>query len=104
MVVEGSSTVAGADTYDSVHPKKIFIQGLAKITSELEGDERRAELERAFHKYGGNEGAHCMIHKNKPEVHVNLPIPFYMLYPARFSFFRCYCHSSIELYVCLCRT
>jgi len=66
MAAEGNNSVAGADTYDSVHPKKIFIQGLAKITSELEGTERRAELERAFHKYGGNEGMNDYIRNNKP--------------------------------------
>ena len=47
------SGVAGANTYDSVHKKKLFISGLSKLHTDPEVDLRRAELERAFRKYGG---------------------------------------------------
>lgn len=50
------SGVAGANTYDSVHKKKLFISGLSKLHMDPEVDLRRAELERAFRKYGGRQG------------------------------------------------
>jgi hypothetical protein len=81
MVVAGDTgAVAGADSYDSVHPKKLFIQGLPKISSELEAIARRAELERAFHKYGGNEGMKYCIRNNKPRKYSpNLLTPCHWL-------------------------
>jgi hypothetical protein len=51
------SGVAGVNIYSSVHPKKLFVSGLPKIHSDPEMDLRRAELERAFRKYGGPNGA-----------------------------------------------
>jgi hypothetical protein len=51
------SGVAGVNIYSSVHPKKLFVSGLSKIHSDPEVDLRRAELERAFRKYGGPNGA-----------------------------------------------
>lgn len=49
--------VAGVNIYSSVHPKKLFVSGLSKLRSEPEVELRRAELERAFRKYGGPSGA-----------------------------------------------
>jgi len=49
--------VAGVDLYSSVHPKKLFLSGLHKLRSDPEVDLRKAELERAFRKYGGPSGA-----------------------------------------------
>ena len=51
------SGVAGVNLYSSIHPKKLFVSGLSKIHSDPEVDLRRAELERAFRKYGGPNGA-----------------------------------------------
>ena len=48
--------VAGVNIYTSVHPKKLFISGLSKVHTDPEVDLRRAELERAFRKYGGPSG------------------------------------------------
>ena len=48
--------VAGVNIYASVHPKKLFVSGLSKCMSDPEVDLRRAELERAFRKYGGPSG------------------------------------------------
>jgi len=48
--------VAGVNIHDSVHPKKLFVSGLSKCMSDPEVDLRRAELERAFRKYGGPSG------------------------------------------------
>ena len=53
--------VAGVNIYSAVHPKKLFIQGLPKLHSDPEVDLRRAELERAFRKYGGPSGAVTVI-------------------------------------------
>ena len=50
------STVAGVNSFNSIHPRKLFIRGLSKIHYSAEVDIRRAELERAFAKYGGSRG------------------------------------------------
>mmetsp|Transcript_31050 Transcript_31050/g.53070 ORF Transcript_31050/g.53070 Transcript_31050/m.53070 type:complete len:587 (+) Transcript_31050:306-2066(+) len=56
--------VAGVQIYDSVHPKKLFISGLPKLRSDPEVDLRRAELERAFRKYGDKGVVHVSVQKN----------------------------------------
>ena len=50
------SGVAGVNMYSSLHPKKLFVSGLSKLHSLPEVELRRAELERAFRKYGGSHG------------------------------------------------
>ncbi|KAL9185614.1 hypothetical protein ACHAXT_003391 [Thalassiosira profunda] len=57
MVGADLSSVAGVNLYSSVHPRKLFVSGLPKLHSDPEVDLRRAELERAFRKYGGPSGA-----------------------------------------------
>jgi hypothetical protein len=42
----------------------LFLSGLPKIFSETEVDHRRAELERAFRKYGGARGVTCIVPTN----------------------------------------
>uniref|UniRef100_A0A7S4RBW9 Galectin n=1 Tax=Ditylum brightwellii TaxID=49249 RepID=A0A7S4RBW9_9STRA len=56
--------VAGVNQYSSVHPKKLFISGLTKIKHEAQVDLRRAELERAFRKYGGALGCKVTVPTN----------------------------------------
>lgn len=53
--------VAGVNLYSMIHPKKLFISQLPKLHSDPEVDLRRAELERAFRKYGGPSGAVTVI-------------------------------------------
>lgn len=48
--------IPGVNSHISVHSKKLFVSGLPKIHSQPEIDLRRAELERAFRKYGGLQG------------------------------------------------
>lgn len=50
------SGIPGVNQFNAVHPRKLFISGLSKISTQSEIDYRRAELERAFAKYGGNRG------------------------------------------------
>lgn len=65
--------VAGVNLYSAVHPKKLFISNLFKIHSDPEVDLRRAELERAFRKYGGPSGAVAVsIQKNSTFAFVEL--------------------------------
>jgi hypothetical protein len=52
--VEG---VAGVNIHSAVHPRRLFVSGLTKLHTDPEVDLRRAELERAFRKYGGPTGA-----------------------------------------------
>jgi Galactoside-binding lectin len=64
MVSEDVSGVAGVNTFDSVHPRKLFIQGMPKLRNDREVEIRRAELERAFHRYGGARGVSTLVPKN----------------------------------------
>jgi Galactoside-binding lectin/RNA recognition motif. (a.k.a. RRM, RBD, or RNP domain) len=50
------SDIPGVNSFSSDHPRKVFISGLVKISSDAEVELRRAELERAFQKYGGDRG------------------------------------------------
>jgi hypothetical protein len=44
--------------------RKLFVSGLSRISTETEVDLRRAELERAFRKYGGDRGVTCIVPTN----------------------------------------
>lgn len=55
------SGIAGVKSYNSLHPRKLFISGLTKLYKQSEVDIRRAELERAFQKYGGAHGAYVIV-------------------------------------------
>lgn len=47
------SRVAGYKTFNSIHPRKLFISKLTKMRTDPEVDLRRSELEREFGQYGG---------------------------------------------------
>jgi hypothetical protein len=64
MVKDDISGVAGVNTFDSVHPRKLFIQGLPKIRNDRDVELRRAELERAFHRFGGARGVSAIVAPN----------------------------------------
>jgi len=66
------SGVPGVNNFNSVHPRKIFISGLGKITSQAEVDIRRAELERAFRPYGGDRGVECIVPTNATYAFVEM--------------------------------
>jgi hypothetical protein len=55
------SGVPGVNSFGSVHPRKLFVSGLAKISTQAEVELRRAELERAFWKYGGDRGVQVIV-------------------------------------------
>jgi RNA recognition motif-containing protein len=59
--IDNISNIAGVNSYDSLHPRKLFISGLSKIYNTNDVDIRRAQIERAFAKYGGARGAHVII-------------------------------------------
>jgi len=63
------SNVPGVNVSSYQHPKKLFVSNLTKIYSEPEVELRRAELERAFRKYGGAQG--CIV-----KVPTNSTFPF----------------------------
>ncbi|KAL3823179.1 hypothetical protein ACHAXA_010063 [Cyclostephanos tholiformis] len=54
---EKLDSVAGVKIHSAVHPRRLFVSGLTKLHTDPEIDLRRAELERAFRKYGGPTGA-----------------------------------------------
>jgi RNA recognition motif-containing protein len=56
MVGDNTSHIPGVNIQSSLHDKKLFISGLPKISTEPQVELRRAELERAFRKYGGALG------------------------------------------------
>jgi hypothetical protein len=66
------SGVAGVNIYKALHPRKLFISGLSKIYSEAEVDVRRAELERAFRKYGGDRGVEAIVPTNTTYAFVEM--------------------------------
>ena len=61
MAKDDLADVYGVNAYIGMHPKKLFIRGLAPIQSEIEIDLRRAQLERAFRNYGGDRGVTVTI-------------------------------------------
>ena len=48
--------VHGVNIFQAEHPRKLIVRNLPKIKTASEVDYRRAELERAFRKYGGDHG------------------------------------------------
>ena len=66
------SGVPGVNNFNSVHPRKIFISGLGKISTQPEVDIRRAELERAFRPYGGDRGVECIVPTNATYAFVEM--------------------------------
>jgi hypothetical protein len=56
--------VAGFQKYNALHPRKLFVSALPKISTQQEMEIRRAELERAFRKYSGNLGAVVLAPKD----------------------------------------
>lgn len=52
--------------------RKLFVSGLHRITTKAEVDLRRAELERAFRKYGGDHGAIATVPMNTTFAFVEL--------------------------------
>jgi RNA recognition motif-containing protein len=60
-------------THDSwLSQRKLFISGLHRISTQAEVDLRRAELERAFRKYGGDHGVIATIPMNQTFAFVEL--------------------------------
>mmetsp|Transcript_18240 Transcript_18240/g.45199 ORF Transcript_18240/g.45199 Transcript_18240/m.45199 type:complete len:518 (-) Transcript_18240:175-1728(-) len=66
------SGVAGVNSFNAVHPRKLFVSGLSKISTQTEVDIRRAELERAFRKYGGARGVTCIVPTNQTFAFVEM--------------------------------
>jgi hypothetical protein len=58
------SDVPGVNSFNADHPRKLFISGLPRISSDAEVEIRRAELERAFRKYGGDHGVLVIVPVN----------------------------------------
>ncbi len=56
MAKDNVSHVAGVNSHSSLHEKKLFVSGLPKLFNEAQLELRRAELERAFRKYGSALG------------------------------------------------
>lgn len=72
MAKQDVSMIPGVNSHNSVHPRKLFISGLPKIQSDADVDLRRAELERAFRKYGGAQGVTCIIPTNSTFAFVEM--------------------------------
>jgi Galactoside-binding lectin/RNA recognition motif. (a.k.a. RRM, RBD, or RNP domain) len=56
--------IPGVKSFQSLHPRKLFISHLPKLATEPEVELRRAELERAFRKYGGARGVQVLAPMN----------------------------------------
>jgi RNA recognition motif. (a.k.a. RRM, RBD, or RNP domain) len=66
------SGVPGVNTFSSDHPRKLFISSLPRIFTEAEAEVRRAELERAFQRYGGDRGVLVIAPTNKSYAFVEM--------------------------------
>jgi len=66
------SSIAGVNAHNADHPRKLFISNLSKISKDRDVDIRRAELERAFRKYGGARGVTCIIPKHSTFAFVEM--------------------------------
>ena len=53
----------------------MFVSGLPKIYKDAEVDIRRAELERAFRRYGGARGVTCIVPTNSTFAFVEMETP-----------------------------
>ncbi len=58
------ANIPGVNSHNSVHEKKLFVSGLPKLSLQPQIDLRRAELERAFRKYGGQQGVQVVCPPN----------------------------------------
>ena len=68
------AAVPGVKHFKADHPRKIFISQLRKIYTQDEVDWRRAEMERAFHKYSGGTGVvQVIVPTDKTYAFVELP-------------------------------
>ena len=66
------SGIPGVNSFSSEHPRKIFIGNLPRLSTEAEVEFRRAELERAFQKYGGDRGVQVIAPTNKTFAFVEM--------------------------------
>lgn len=73
LIAKGDvSAIPGVNSFSSDHPRKIFIGNLSRISTESEVEIRRAELERAFQRYGGDRGVQVMAPTNKTYAFVEM--------------------------------
>ena len=56
---------SAVQTLDLMHPRKLFLRGLAKLNTDSAIEWRKAELERAFRRYGGPRGITVVAPKQK---------------------------------------
>jgi hypothetical protein len=66
MAKADASDVPGVEIFNAAHPRKLFVSGLSKLFKDADVELRKAELERAFRKYGGDRGmVQVIVPKNK---------------------------------------
>ena len=61
MAKKELSSVAGVNSFRAEHPRKIIVRDLPRVKTVSDADIRRAQLERAFIKYGGNRGVAVIV-------------------------------------------
>lgn len=66
------AAVAGVNIYRAEHPRKLIIRNLPKIQSVSDMEVRRAELERAFRKYGSDRGVIVVVPLNRSFAFVEM--------------------------------
>lgn len=86
------SGVAGVNVFNSIHPvrivvvnfscllysnfslpqRKLFVRGLQPLSAQHDLELRRAELERAFRKYGGDRGVTVLVPPNSTFAFVEM--------------------------------
>jgi hypothetical protein len=66
------AAVAGVNIFRAEHPRKLIIRNLPRIQSVSDMEVRRAELERAFRKYGSDRGVIVVVPLNRSFAFVEM--------------------------------
>lgn len=72
MASEDVASVPGANSFNGLHPRKIFVSNLPRLSKQAELDLRRAELERAFSAYGGDRGVTVIVPGRKTYAFIEM--------------------------------
>lgn len=64
--------VHGVNSFNAMHPRKLFFSLLSWISTQREVKIRRVELERGFRKYGGPRWVACIVPKDKTFAFVEM--------------------------------
>lgn len=72
MATGDVASVPGANSFNGLHPRKIFVSSLPRLSKQADLDLRRAQLERAFSAYGGARGVTVIVPAKKTYAFIEM--------------------------------